>query len=65
MSRWKFKAKLLQDDDRTGFKKGHKFDPKGFYYNGKSVILVGSVKEGHAIRLAFPVDSVEVDVERE
>ena len=65
MRRWRFKARLLKDDARTGFKKGHKFDPLGFYYNGKSIILVGSVKEGHAIRVAFPVDSVEVDVEME
>lgn len=65
MSQWRFKAKLLKDDARTGYKKGRKFDPLGFYYNGKQVILVGSVKEGHAVRLAFPVDSVEVEVERE
>ena len=39
MRRWRFKARLLKDDARTGFKKGHKFDPLGFYYNGKSIIL--------------------------
>jgi len=65
MSRWKFEAKLLKDDARTGYKKGRKFEPKGFYYNGKQVILIGSVSAGHATRMAFPVDAVEVEVERE
>lgn len=58
--RWSFEAVLLKDDERTGYKRGRKFDPKGFYYNGKNIILVGSVKEGHATRLAFPADIVEV-----
>lgn len=59
---YKFKARLLQYDPRTGFKKGKTFDPKGFYYNGKNVILVGSVKENHSVRMAFPVDSVQISV---
>ena len=58
--RWSFEAVLLKDDGRTGYKRGRRFDPLGFYYNGKRVVLVGSVKEGHATRLAFPADIVEV-----
>jgi len=65
MTRWKFSAVLTADDKRTGYKKGKKFDPKGFYYNGKNVVLVGSVKDDHAGRLSFPADIVEVNVERD
>lgn len=64
MKQWKFKAKLLADDKRSGFKKGTKFDPRGFYYNcTKKIILVGSVKGNHCGMLAFPADIVEVKVE--
>jgi hypothetical protein len=58
--RWNFEAVLLADDKRTGYKRGRRFDPKGFYYNGKNVVLVGSVSGGHATRLSFPADIVEV-----
>lgn len=64
MKKWKFRARLVKDDERTGFKKDRKFDPKGFYYSGKNVILVGSVAGEHTERIAFPVDSVEVEVKR-
>jgi hypothetical protein len=60
--RWKFKAKLLKADERTGMKAGTMFDPKGFYYNGKNVILVGSVSANHAVRLSFPADIVAIEV---
>ena len=63
--KWIFKARLLEDDERTEYKAGTTFDPKGFYYNGKNVVLVGSVAAKHTIRLSFPADSVEIDVERE
>lgn len=63
MKKWKFKARLVKDDERTGFKKGKTFDPLGFYYNGKKIILVGSVVGEHATRMALPIDSVEVEVE--
>lgn len=64
--RWKFRARLLQDDKRSGFKKGKVFDPRGFYYNqSNKIILVGSVKGKHCGMLAFPVDIVAVEVESE
>ena len=59
-ARWYFSATLIEDDKRTGYKKGRKFDPKGFYYNGKQIILVGSVKDNHVIRLSFPVASISI-----
>ena len=65
MSRWKFKATLTKDDKRTNYRAGTTFDPKGFYYNGKNVILVGSVGENHTIRLSFPVDLVDVEAVKE
>jgi len=63
--KWKFKATLLKDDKRTQYRAGTVFDPKGFYYNGKNVILVGSVGAGTTIRLSFPIDTVDIEVERE
>ena len=60
--RYTFKAKLLVDDKRTGYKKGKTFDPLGFYYNGKNIIIVGSVKDKHAIRISFPVNSIEIEI---
>lgn len=61
-----FTATLLKDDERTGFKKGKVFYPKGAYWNHGDVILVGQHtvgdRHGHSVRLAFPADSVEVDV---
>jgi hypothetical protein len=61
-----FTATLLKNDERTGFKKGKIFYPKGVYWNRGDVILVGqhTVGEhhGHSVRLAFPADSVDVEV---
>jgi hypothetical protein len=62
ISKWKFEAVLVVDDRRTGYKKGMKLDPKGFYYNGRSIVLVGSVGDEHTIRLSFPIDAVKVKV---
>lgn len=62
-----FKATLLKDDARTGYKKGKEFYPKGVYWNHGDVILVGKNgvggKGGHSVRLGFPADSVDVEVE--
>lgn len=61
-----FKATLLKDDARTGFKKGKEFYLKGVYWNHGDVILVGQrcvgEKNGHSVRLGFPADSVDVEV---
>ena len=62
MKIYKFKATLLKDDKRGWHKAGQVFDPKGIYYNGNKVILVGSVKENHVTRLAFPVEDVKVEI---
>lgn len=64
MKRYTFTAKLVKDDARTGWKKGRVFDPLGFYYNGKNIILVGSASLQNAVRMSFPVDSVEVTISR-
>ena len=62
MRTYQFRAKLIHDDKRTGFKKGKTFDPKGFYYNGKKIILIGSVGGEHTDRISFPVDSIDIEV---
>jgi len=59
----KFKAKLLKDDERTGYKKGREFNPKGVYWHKRNVILVGSVSADDTVRLALKADDVEVEVE--
>ena len=55
-------ATLVKDDERTGYKKGKKFDPLGFYYSPdlERVILVGSVKEKHSGRISFPISSIKL-----
>jgi len=58
----KFHAVLTHPDKRTGYKAGMQFDPKGVYWNGKNVILVGSRNADHTVRLSFPADIVEVHV---
>lgn len=61
-----FTATLNKDDERTGYKKGTVFHPKGVYWNHGEVIIVGKNtvgdRKGHSVRLAFPADSVDVDV---
>jgi len=61
-ARWYCSAVLTQDDERTGYKRGKKFDPKGFYYNGRQIILVGSVKDDNVVRLSFPVERISIRV---
>ena len=39
------------------------YTPKGFYYQGKYVILVGCVKEGHTVRRKFEIKDVEIIVQ--
>jgi hypothetical protein len=56
-----FKCTLLEDDPRTMYKAGHVIFPKGVYWNGKNVILVGN-KNGGTVRLSFPANIIEVEV---
>jgi hypothetical protein len=42
--------------------KGNSFFPKGFYYQGKYVILVGDIVENHTIRRKEKIEDVEIDV---
>jgi hypothetical protein len=44
---------------------GTKFYPKGFYYQGKFVILVGCTKTDHTIRRKEKIDDVEIEVIKE
>jgi len=57
-----FRATLIEDDERTGYKKGTVFDPKGVYWHKKHVILVGSRGADHVIRLKFKADIMKVEV---
>lgn len=40
------------------------FYPKGFYYQGKHVILVGCTKINHTIRQKFLISEVEITIEQ-
>jgi len=62
MKRYKFTATLNQDDKRTGKKKGCVIKPKGFYYQKKKIILVGNVQTDDTMRMALPVESVDMEV---
>ncbi len=58
--KYKFKATLIKDT--PAFKRGEVIYPKGFYYQGNQIILVGDIKEDHTIRLALHVESVKMEV---
>ena len=58
----RFRATLTFDDERTGYKAGMKFWPKGVYFNGKNVILVGSKDAGNCTRISFRAAIVKVEV---
>ena len=62
MIRYRFTATLLEDDKRTGYKKGWTERPKGFYYNKNSIILVGDIFSNHTTRLLFPIDSIKIEI---
>ncbi len=58
----KFTATLLANDPKTNFKKGKTFHPKGVYWNKKKVILVGDKDLDNTIRISFPENIVQVEV---
>ena len=58
---YKFKAIMVKDDERSGYKKGYSWTPLGFYYNKKKIIVVG-IGDGCAMRMAFPIDSVKMEI---
>ena len=58
----KFTVTLTEDDERTGWKKGKKLYPKGVYWQGNKVILVGDVKENHTMRVSIPASIVKVEI---
>lgn len=60
--KYSFLARLVENDLRTGFKKGKTWEPKGFYYNGKNIILVGNIKTGDTVRISLPIDKVEIKI---
>lgn len=41
---------------------GNSFFPKGFYYQGKYIILVGDIVENHTIRRKEKIEDVEIEV---
>jgi hypothetical protein len=41
---------------------GKKYFPKGFYYQGKYVVLVGCEKENHTIRRKEKIGDVELNI---
>lgn len=65
MKTYKFKAILIENDERTGYKKGKTIYPKGFYYQKKQIILVGDVITGGTTRLALPKNIVNVEITEE
>jgi hypothetical protein len=41
---------------------GNEFFPKGFYYQGKFIILVGCEKSNHTIRRKEKITDVQIEV---
>ena len=52
--KYKFKAEIYT---------GEVLQPKGFYYQGKHIILVGCEKAGHTIRRKELIEDVDIFVE--
>jgi len=57
-----FEVHLLEDDERTGMKKGDILYPKGVYWNKGNLIVVGSTVVDNTTRLSFPKENVEVRI---
>jgi hypothetical protein len=53
MKKYKFIAKVGN----------HTFYPKGFYYQGKTIILVGCEVKNHTIRQKFNINDVDIKIE--
>lgn len=62
MNKYKFKATLIENDSRTGFKKGTVFHPKGLYYQKKQVVIVGNTEDDSTVRIAFPSNIVDIEI---
>lgn len=52
MKKYKFKATIGKE----------KLTPKGFYYQGKFIILVGCEIKDHSIRRKEKIDDVEITI---
>lgn len=65
MKKYIFQAKMIENDNRTGFKKGYYWTPKGFYYNQNNIIIVGDVNKNSTTRISFPINYVDITVEVE
>lgn len=57
-------ASMIEDDERTGFKKGYSWQPKGFYYQGKNVVLVGDVYFNNTVRISIPKQKVKISIKK-
>lgn len=50
--KYKFQAKIGKET----------FYPKGFYYQGKYIILVGDLVKNHTIRRKEKIEDVEIEI---
>ena len=51
-----------QYEFKVTLKCGTELTPKGFYYQGKRVILVGCAKSGHTIRRSELIAETKIEV---
>lgn len=58
----RYKVTLVEDDERTGYKAGMTFDPKGVYFHKGNCILVGSRGADTVVRLKFKASKVKVEI---
>ena len=65
MNEYRFKVIMLKTDKRTGYVKGKSWEPKGFYYQKRNVIVVGNMATDDTIRVSFPIKSVKIDIIKE
>lgn len=63
MNKYSFRATMIKDDKRTGFKKGKTWNPKGFYYQKKNiVVVVGNIDYEDTIRISLPIELVKIEL---
>jgi hypothetical protein len=41
---------------------GNTYEAKGFYVQGKNIIVVGDLKSGNTIRIKYPLKDVTIEI---
>ena len=53
---------IINKDTTAHTPYGYDYVAKGFYIQGKKVVVVGQVETGSTVRLSYPADDVHVKI---